>query len=667
MLERRGAADRIVLASTDAEGRRDPNLRELRGLGPLLGVRDAVDGLDQITGEIASDATGQEGAVLTIDPDLQAGLWTALRAHLKPHEETDTSNPTGPNGSVSAVVLDPVSGDVLSVLNWPSALDWESDASIDALRTERRGSELLSSRNFAMLRGHSVGSTLKMLSLYALLDSGALETSAPHGVGFETCDKGASVMFTRPGGRVEYNVGKNAKKLTDGQVGPLPAGAAHARDGVYSATGHSCNTYFALLATMLLGDEWPTVTYTIDCPVRKSRRTDKPVSRDWVICKVNPDVAGTEPRTWLLLPEDEDLFDRARKAFADEASKRRSFFEVAVQAGYRLDACEPKRASAGCRAEVRGDGYETLRYRDDWFAELGQHAQERVFVYPTMLTPGRYFGSAGSNEPFVERFVRLGDWPSRKTGTWMQFAFQAIGYTGRASALSLAALYAAAGRDDGNLPAPRLVKGNDKGGATRTAFAPTPARIAALRDVLSAPLDPIIGGTATLRPTGPFLLKSLRDAGLEGGLVGKTGTFDFDLPRSPGQPDVDEDECGVAAYQSGRLVPSPAPTFGRLFGSRACEQFGYVFDAIHRYPRQGPSEPALVHAQESKADDGKGHTSFVAVITPPHSPRPLVIAIVSDIKERQPDIKAFQAKDLMRVLTSPLARWLRSTPPPARP
>jgi cell division protein FtsI/penicillin-binding protein 2 len=660
----RGKADRIVLASSDEEGnRRFLHFRELRGLGPLLGVRDAVDGLDQITGEIVSDATEQD-VVLTIDPDLQAALWTALRTHIaknnsdaaknKAIKAIKASDPPGPNNSVSAVVLDPVSGDILSVLNWPAATEWETPAGIDALQTQRRGSELLSSRNFAMLRGHSVGSTLKMLTLYALLDAGALETSAPHGVGFDTCGNGARVMFTRQGGRIDY-AENGSKTLHDGQEGPLPAGAAHARDGVYRATGKSCNTYYALLATMLLGDEWPTVTYSTNCPVRKGRRIGPPTS-DWVICKVNPDVAVTDPGSWLLLPENANLFERARAAFGDGASKRRSFFEVAMQAGYRLDACA-KGTPAACRSEIRGDGYETLRHRDDWFAELGQHAQERVFVYPTMFTPGRYFGAAQS----TERFVRLGDQPSQKTSHWMQFAFQAIGYTGRASALSLAALYAAVGRDDGVFPAPRLVKGKSTPDATRMAFAPTPARVAALRDVLSAPLDPLIRGTATQDREGVRLMTSLRTAGLEGGLVGKTGTFEFDLPKSPGKPGVGENECGVVAYQSGRLVSSPAPTFGLLFGSRACEQVGYVFDAIHRYPRQGPSEPALVHARESNADDdGTGHTSFVAVIMPPHSPRPLVIAIVSDIK-------AFKAKDVMHVLTNPLAAWLRSTPQPVRP
>jgi cell division protein FtsI/penicillin-binding protein 2 len=655
---------RYVLAATDSNGqRRYAQGPGLHGLGPLIGARGRVDGLDEIVADIQTP-TNVTDVVLTIDPDLQRALWQVMQTTLPAMPAR-----RGTYSGVSAVVLEPVSGDVLAVLNWPYAIDWQKDDALAGL-VSRMSGELRSSQNIAMLREHSVGSTMKLLSIYAMLDAGLAEGTPPHGEGVGTCGSRAfGAMFTRASDNsvvFDPRAIQPAllKAFPDGQQGPLPAGAAAVRDGVYRATGHSCNTFFAFLATMLVGDSMPDVTYVERCPINKVGVRDdvgKPTYTQWVICS-STDWTRTsrlEKRTWLLLPAKEDLYDRAIAGFADRAKGRRSFFEVGVQAGYRLESCRPlpntdpnaKPNINRCTSGVRGSGYEGVAYRDDWFEELGRRAARRVFAYPTMFTPGRFFGARGG----TERFDTAGAEPSAKDGNWFDFASQAVGYAGRQSALSLAVLYAAMGRDDGQFPAPHLVH-TGKRVTDRLAFQPSAARLQAMRDILKAPLDRAVAGTAaTGTRNRPSLADSAAGLNILPFMMAKTGTFDIDVVPATGGPGLELAECGVLAYREGNLVQVSATRWNRFFGARVCEDAGLVLDGLHRYPQDAPADPPTPQAQE--AHEERGHSSFVTLISPPpgSAAPPIIVSIVSDV----PTMKA---KVVMQHLLQPIAGWLRRTP-----
>lgn len=69
---------RLLLAQTIAGHRMYAPGTDLLGLGPLLGIRGAVDGLDEVVPGIEPDVAPDE-IRLTIDPELQAKLWTTLK------------------------------------------------------------------------------------------------------------------------------------------------------------------------------------------------------------------------------------------------------------------------------------------------------------------------------------------------------------------------------------------------------------------------------------------------------------------------------------------------------------------------------------------------------------------------------------------------------------
>jgi hypothetical protein len=600
-----------VLAQSTSAGTR-VYASDLLGLGPLLGVRDSVDGLDNLLSAIPNPGERFE---LTIDPELQAGLWRAVK-DLAGMPGTRSTREYG----ISGVVMNAATGDVLSVVNWPEALEWESKTGRDVLTIWRNWGVLAESHNRAMLRADKVGSVFKLLALYEMADSGILD-SAPVVKEGPECANEFGVMMTHDDGTVE----ESGATFGDGQRGPIPVGIASMNAGVTKATANSCNTFFAFAATILLARNPPHVRHIDTCPINDSgRRTDAP-STDWIICKRSAarmrgrkGVAAGSPAYWLLLPRGVDgaaLTALSRIGFKPGQPRAAGYFGRILDAGFWFGVPDHTRDSRGVVVESVpwGSGmreYEGVPYWREWFADIGV-AEGRIFRYPMSLSPRTFFGG-GTQEKFDRPLMaRTAD--IRK---WRDFAAQSIGEAGEGSPLSLSVLYSSVARDDGRLIAPRLLKGAPPAGL-RQIYDYTPTRLSRLRAILRAPIE---SGTARkLRSIGP------RE------FFGKTGTFDLPVAAagSNSASQAVPAGCAVPEWSAGQLIRTAND--GARLGSRTCEQHGLLVTGIHRYP-SGPVPPAASATSGPANEKTETHHTFAGTILPQSGSDapPVVFAFIID-------------------------------------
>lgn len=612
--------------------------KDMLGLGPLLGIRGSVDGLDEIVPE--------GGVNLTIDPDLQRSLWERLKV------QSRLANPPTLNQSahfgVSGVVMDAANGDIVSVLNWPAGLVWERPELIEGLRAIGSWGVPEESRNGAMLRADKVGSVFKLLAIYTMAQTGILDGSAD--AAGPSCGKEPFGLLETHGGRIQIK----AAPFEDPQPGPLPVGKGGLINSLDGATASSCNTYFALAATMLLDSNTPELAQVESCPVDdQRRRTDRnrPTADKWLFCHWGSSGSRRQGRArrdqthWLLLPENESLADRSRRAFQSEGSV--GYFERALQAGVRLGYPEATKDRDVYRLADSGQAsYEGREFRIDWMPGMPQ-APGRVFRYPIVFSPLSHFGGGD------EKFGNQTEETLRDARSWREFAAQAIGEAGEGSALSIAALYSAVGREDGAIPAPRLI---DTGPvSTRQIFDPKGQRVQRIRQAL---LQPLVNKAGTAQGLGI----SLKNAGI-GDVFGKTGTFDM-IVSAPLNDGAANGNAPAAANSRRCAVPetllleNQGPVTPVQLGLSQCEGNSLV-TGVHRYPFVLPAVPTaapLTRRLDAPTATEK-HTTFAAILLPRRpGGHPIVAVLIADIPEIQ---KKNTAAQLIEPLLKEIDRWMR--------
>jgi hypothetical protein len=635
----------------------------LMGLGPLLGVRGAVDGLDAMVPDIPLDIAASE-IQLTIVPELQRRMWATLQ-----QKATQFGTPTSPPDSrrlhgFTAVVMNPVTGDVLAALSWPQALQFENAASFSALRRGRWGI-MSPSQNQSMLRADKVGSVLKLLTMYTMADAGVLDVRHP-GPTF-SCSGGNNnhdfgVLGTTRDGKIDRASFRGGYE--DDQRGLIPVGVSGMESGLRASTAASCNTYFAFAATLLLTPDAPDVLWMNPCPIDGARpnlgRTDqgRPSYSKLVMCEATPAVhaqlgrSGKTRTHWLLLPAADanghdpltHLRERAFAGLKPNAKGASGFFGHAVDAGFRFLAPVP--GGGGVLRRLGEDGYDDVEYRKDWFKELAG-AQLRVFDYPHMVSPRAHFGATSDLLGTKTKGIKTIPLPSidkAEARTWREFGSQAIGEDGQGSALSIAVLYSGVGRSDGNIVAPRLISSASAPPSLQRAFAATtPERLRRLQDALKGPVEP--GGTANRTDS----VEAARRRGFADALFAKTGTFGYAFrPTAATEKDI-ADGCGA--------LPQPVPAttaWGQWVGSSFCETRDYTLTSVHHY-RATSSEPGF----PAQDDQTKRYTSFAGVLTaPPGAPVPAVVfAVISDVDApggaRAPFLAGPLLEDIWDWLTTP--------------
>jgi hypothetical protein len=643
VLARNVAGDRVYASGED-----------LLGLGPLLGIRGSVDGLDEITPAAIKSLRQQADSkapqkkssgplTLTIDPDLQAALWAALKSQAAKIFATPPTYEQSPYFGLSAVVMDAENGDILSVLNWPSGLIWEDSARLESLRAGGSWGVPIPPLNEAMLRAEKVGSVFKIMAMYAMSDAGVLDLQAgPVG---PLCGKRPfGAMATRAGGRVERLGGP----FEDGQLGPLPTGLNGLARGLDGATATSCNTYFAYAATMLLNSNPPEIDEIGTCPIdQHNHRTDtgQPTSRQWLLCTMNESASTRRPAkgggatNWLLLPEGEDLGQMGHRAFTDAKG---GYFTHILHAGFRF----LYRDSDGRLRGRDAHSYEGTDYRNDWMAGM-PGSEEHVFLYPAVFSPLSHFGGGAESWDGITQNV------DGKRLQWHDFAAQAIGEAGQGSALTVAAMYSAVARNDGAMPAPRLVHQDTV--STSHIFDLQNNRLERIRQALRQPL---ISGSGTARALGAFLKHNQIDMDY---VLGKTGTFSIQFqsaqPAGHGVqscPAPAPAGCPLATAES--LLSDTAISTAML-GATACEKA--MVTPVHRYPQSapataaGPQGAAKVEGTVRK----EIHTTFAGIFLPHQQEgHPLVAVLISDLNETGHDDRA--ARNVIAPLMKAISDWM---------
>jgi len=642
-----------VLARDVAGERIYASAYAMLGLGPLIGIKDSVDGLDGVV------ATGRNAkrVTLTIDPDLQSALWTSLKANLGTIGSSPPTFRQSPSFGISGVVLDAENGDVLSVLNWPSALMWENPALYAELERGGVWGVPQPSLNGAMLRADKVGSVFKIMAIYSMADSGVLDPE--HGIAGTSCARSPFGAMATRNGRVSVI----ASPFEDHQEGPMPVGPSGLLGGLDHATATSCNTYFALATTMLLDSHPPELHQVRACPIdAHMRRTDagRPTSKEWLLCSA--DLGGGRKKGakggsthWLLLPEGENLAERSRRAFTDPAHYG-GYFARLIEAGFRLGYPEEVKVNSnggagnGGASFVRMAGhsrlsYENVKYRQDWMLNIPR-AEGHVFLYPSVFSPRSFFGGGGEQWDGTVQQIR-------GTFSWRDFAAQAIGEAGQGSALSVATMYTAVGRDDGSIPSPRLVPSDTI--SLQKVFDPKGRRVDRIRQALRQPLLPPRG---TAREVGAFLNKN----GI-GSVFGKTGTFVIEsADTEPASDDADDRNaepasagCGVVPLE--RLLVPNRSTAPDLLGSPYCEKGRLMATAVHRYP-ENPSTFAGAARRQTRGEIRKAtHTTFAAVLMPRKAgAHPIVAALIVDLDEYSG--QHINARRMIEPLLKEISAWM---------
>jgi hypothetical protein len=641
------------LARSDAT-RREYHSAALNGLGPLLGIRGAVDGLDSMVGELRTGSDATTPVRLTIDTDLQRTLWATLKNVTTEAKVPTTADEPGLQYGISGVVLNATDGAVLAALNWPSGLWWEDQKRFDALAASRRGM-LGRPLNDAMLRADKVGSVLKLLTMYTMADSGALDAQA--GGPAPVCEGGGKnkhgfgVLATDARGVVSHDgIGG---PFGDKWRGVVPVGASGMEAGLDASTGTSCNTYFGLAATLLLSSDPPEAVWRKDCrlDIKTLERSDdwRAHPNRWVFCETSGPLSkrlGGDPVThWVLLPGSAELLRTRAIAGVTEAAGRRGYFGHALGAGYRFLYKRPSGNWGITPWRPAGTHrYRSTSYVEDWFGDLGD-AEARVFNYPAMASPASYFNE--QTDQIDGKTVQVGPEPAG----WRSFASQAVGENGQASALSVAVLYSAIARDDGRMAAPRLIAstrpaGARTGGAAiaaqqqRPHFANWQARSQRLRTALLRPLRS--GGTAA-RTVGA-VTQRFADA-----VFAKTGTFDYARLVSTRPAAEVAAGCGVLDAPA---VPGVA--WGAWLGTSLCEDDELSVTRVHRYPVS-----AAVLPSSKPREVERTYTAFASVLIPPNARQspPLVVVLIADIqKQSAAQIASRLVPDVWAWMNAPLAR-----------
>jgi hypothetical protein len=542
-----GEGDDVLLAELDDHGNRvyTAEARTLN-LMPLLGVRGATDGLDDA---LPLQPAGTPLVQITIDPKLQDAVNRELTKLL--------AEPFKRHGAfhVTAAAIDPASGALLG--SWTIGGPGIDEAhAIPAENGVPRPSQ-----NFAGLRARKVGSVMKLIDGVTMARRGLLDDSASSDHAGKPCLHLPLVDTPRRPASRRLNF------LTDsGLDARLPIGERALSAGFESAFRASCNGYFSMAGTAILGNGPPLVwQQTSECP------EDPPVS-GLLEC-----LDGGERR--VMLPEATKLAELARQG-RDPTQQTLGWYGVAELFG------------------VRTTGEPAFAGRPIWFGDV-PGARARVFAYPTAPS-------------FAE---------STQEGPWLGFARVVVGLapTSGMSAYALAELYTLLGRDDGAVALPRIRVGSQV--RLQPIIGPAYARsLARLKEAAAEVVQP--GGTGF----APMRGKVPKDISL----IGKTGSYHLDSdPVGEGARELDEEELEEADDGCAVAMLGPTGAFSastETLSPRAhCEIS--IPPPIDRFPEETTTITPQQRVPSGKKVQRAG-SSFVAVIG--RGDRRVVFAVIVD-------------------------------------
>lgn len=639
-----------VAVSDRRSGRRELS-REFHGragLAPVIGEATGLSGVEAAVRRRARVTDRKERVELSIDGDLQLAAASIVRARA---EDAD----------VTAVVLDAESGEILAVVNHPPDPPGGGEGGRPTA-WDLGSRETSPALNRAFLRLRPAGSVLKIAGYYALMNNGLVRGAIrwPE-LRREEVHPGEGWIHLARAGDPDPHADRFHRVCSTGPHDLPVTDQAFTSDLAEERFALSCNGFFILTGLRFAGP----------APLAFGRP------------------AGAQVRTnggqfVVSLPERPRLAEALRSGlaadFAPGERPPRSLYGILHRAGFHpglggqrevgvwRDTCgAPGTWSfdhAGRRVEV------TLA--NDWFqgGTTPELCPGQDFVYPTIPSPGR-LGSGVSAEEYGAGPPKT---VARRTDEGLpdlQYARFLIGQDDIGmSALSLAALYAPAARQDGRAVRPCLFRGQceDRSGPRVLDVART-EQMASLNRALRKVLQE---GTGRAR----------RDLADRWGA--KTGTYQIES-RPPAEDDeawraLVEHACGVEGVDPQRLAaltrrmadPWRADLVRRLAGAppgaaagaAACEDEGRPLNpaGIQHYPLD-PSLPRDLDRLLDSLPQATGlrrpdYHAFVAVAPPrrgdwPAQPNPVTGIVVAVLVDDERNIAVPLAAEIARAVE----RW----------
>ncbi len=616
------------------------------GMAPLLGDVAGLSGVEAALRQHRDrgDAPASRHE-LTVDGDLQLSALSVIDYHARSLIPA-TGGDDDRKVKISAVILDAESGAVLSAVNWSRAgSDYLArDERLEPTAWELGSAQVTGAENAAFLRRGAVGSTMKIVSAYALLNNDLQpgpDTTRDSGGVAEVSGTSGGRIGEMGLARVEGGPDSPAERGCTG-IHVLPSLDSHFNQSTFIRRfAESCNNFFVLSGLRHAGSR----PLSLD-RFQPIRGNVPPADRLSIEAELG-DLVLRHPSFDELA-----LADRIREGLAEDAASElpRSWFGVLYRLGVQPQPgleLEEKVASS-FHFEHQG-ALVSLPPAASWFAAGAGTAPELEpgdqFNYPAIPSPGRFDETTIQGPPVkevfggqhleVRRLAEDGDWAD------VQYSMLIIGQSSlELSALGLATLYAPAARRDGRAMQPCLFTDNcDASGAGERVFDTRTAPI--LRQALQAVLGP--GGTAA------GSLENGRRL-LDAGWGGKTGTFEVDVPvRAYGGMkgrqwrQLKAYLCGVEGVAPVRYDNASFPRLGRLaaagrgrgLGAGACEDDSWPLNpgGVQRYNSDDlPSVLDEVADCFAANTSRKSFKSFVMVAPPTAAAnvQGLVVAVIAD-------------------------------------
>lgn len=654
---RRG--DHPWLSATDPETGRRVFADELHfgaGLRPLLGDATALSGVEAALAEPNTLLPGE--LELTVDGDLQLAAVSIVDELAR--SELGNAAP----GTVTATILDTRNGELLAAVSYPGPKlnrplpnAWELGSG---------QAEVLN--NAALRRRGAIGSTMKITTAYALVNSGGLTRGAPleerrGGPGFfeaQANGKGG-IVYLDPGG--ESRPGRKQKPvLRRCSTGPhlLPAGNDGFTQGTFVRRfAASCNNFFVLAG----------LRHASARPLNVLRQVngDRPGAGEiWID-------ARRRERVRMILPDSQPLAERLRDGLAadfadlDNDAPPHSLYGVLLRLGFQprpnVETGTPSRLAFHHRGQRV-----VAPLVHDWLAppkgvNVPALRAGRDFSQLAVPSPARLDETA-LNHPVEEIYDGVAHQvrrlPEGRADT--QYAMLMIGQSGaEASSLGLATLFAPAARADGRAVSPCLFRAGCGEARAGGRVLDTDAG-SLINQALRAVISPDGAGTAG---TGWGAWRRQGLTGLrERGWGGKTGTYQVekrrprDLPESRWQ-ELRQWACGVQGARRPRIsAPRLAAELARAEsgsarGARACEDSRRPLNpaGIHGYApvaERRKLDDLAAHLQKTAQSDLQVFHAFAAVALPsrggwpetPSAAQGLVVAVLVDAETRDEAIAA---------------------------
>lgn len=486
------------------------------GLAPLLGDPGGLRGIEAALRDFgAASETGSAlpPLELSVDGDLQIAVQSIVDTMAAGADAFAGEAP------VAALVLDARTGEVLAVANSRSGASLRPPSAWEAGAQLTRGLE-----NSAFQRRRPLGSTLKIVGAYALVNSGLPDGAAPSATrpGWavaESRQRDSSFLFvarqrssgTGPASARKCTAGTNAAHL-------LPAAdGAFNRGTLVQRFAQSCNSFFIMTGFRHAGHATNRL--------RAVSSATPPLVRGELGM-----LGGARDTALLLLPARPSVADQVREGLSADLVSRggipRSIYGLLVRSGFQP-------WPGGVPRDPRPSSFTFLHARAPvtvplaaWFAPAGPGAfpsllPGRDFSYPRIPSPGQ-LDALTSRTATIEKLGRHTENVRRDTlqgEPEVQYAQLLIGQGQvEGSALALSVLYSPAVRADGRTVHPCVFRSQCRPGRTGAAVLDRGSPAAAALD--SALRAVLTHGTAAK------YFRMNRWAGLRNRWGGKTGTYE---------------------------------------------------------------------------------------------------------------------------------------------